>query len=74
MTFREDALKERIEQIRPKLAEAREIAEKAEARNRSMTPEEQGEFDKIMAEGRCRRRDEAAASRPGGLRVRERPL
>ena len=41
MSFREDALKERIEAVRPKLAKAREIAEKAESENRAITAEEQ---------------------------------
>ena len=52
MSFREDALKERIEAVRPKLAKAREIAEKAESENRAMTAEEQKTFDEIMAKGR----------------------
>ena len=38
--------------IRPQLAKAREIAEKAEAENRTMTPEEQTTYEEIMAKGR----------------------
>ena len=60
MSFREDALKERIEAVRPKIAKAREIAELAETEHREMTAEEKKSFDEFMAEGqKCRRRDEA---------------
>ena len=52
MSFRDEALKERIEQVRPKIAKARELAELAESENREMTAEEQKTFDEIMAEGR----------------------
>ena len=52
MSFREERLKERIEQIRPQLSKAHEIAEKAEAEGRAMTPEEQKLYSEIMAKGR----------------------
>ena len=46
------ALHEQVAEIRPQLAKAREIAEKAEAEHREMTAEEQKTFDEIMAKGR----------------------
>ena len=52
MSFREERLKERIEEIRPQLSKAHEIAEKAEAEGRAMTPEEQKLYSEIMAKGR----------------------
>jgi hypothetical protein len=52
MTMREDRLRERVDEIRPQLAKARELAEKADSEHREMTPAEQTEFDAIMARGR----------------------
>ena len=52
MSFRDEALKERIEQVRPKLAKAREIAEKAESEHREMTEAEQKTYDENLAEAR----------------------
>jgi hypothetical protein len=40
-SLREERLQERVAEVRPQLATTREIAEKAEAENRAMTPEEQ---------------------------------
>ena len=40
-SLREQRLAERIEEIRPGLQKAREIAELADSENRAMTPEEQ---------------------------------
>ena len=51
-SMREERLQERVDEIRPKLAKAREIAEKAEAENRRMTAEEEKTYSEIMAKGR----------------------
>ena len=51
-SMREERLQERVAEIRPRLAKAREIAEKAEAEKRAMTAEEQKTYDEIMAKGR----------------------
>ena len=51
-SLREERLAEQVAEIRPQLAKAREIAEKAEAEHREMTAEEQKSFDEIMAKGR----------------------
>ena len=51
-SFREERLQERVAEIRPKLAKARQLAETAEAENRAMTAEEQKTYDEIMAKGR----------------------
>ena len=37
-SMREERLQERVAEIRPELAKARELAEKADAENRAMTP------------------------------------
>ena len=37
MSFRDDVLKERVEQVRPKIQKAREIAELAETEGREFT-------------------------------------
>ena len=72
MSFREDRLKERVEEVRPGLEKAREIAELAESENRAMTDEEQKIYDEGVSKAReRRRRDEAVSARPGGVRVRE---
>ncbi len=39
MSFRDDVLKERVEQVRPKIQKAREIAELAEKEGREFTPD-----------------------------------
>ena len=52
MSFREDRLKERVEEVRPKLSKARAIAELAERENREFTAEEKATYDQIMTEGR----------------------
>ena len=52
-SLREERLQERVNEIRPQLAKAREIAELADAEHREMTPEEQKSFDEIMAKGRA---------------------
>ena len=57
MSFREERLKERVEEVRPGLQKAREIAELAESENRDMTDAEQ----KIYDEGVSKARDVADA-------------
>ena len=52
MSFREDRLKERIEEIRPQLQKAREIAELAESENRALTPEEQKTYSEGVSKAR----------------------
>ena len=51
-SMREERLQERVNEVRPKLAKAREIAELAESENREMTAEEQKTYSEIMTEGR----------------------
>ena len=51
-SMREQRLQERVAEVRPKLAKAREIAELAESENRAMTAGEQKSYDEIMTEGR----------------------
>ena len=53
MSLREDALKERVEAVRPKVARAREIAELADSESREMTAKEKKTFDEFMAHGGC---------------------
>ena len=52
MSFREDRLKERVEEVRPGLQKAREIAELAESENRAMTDAEQKIYDEGVAKAR----------------------
>ncbi len=65
-SMREERLQERVAEIRPQLAKAREIVEIAEAEARGMTPDEQKDYDAIMAragdvaDGMKRVRDEDA--------------
>ena len=47
-SMREERLQERVNEVRPKLAKAREIAELAESENREMTAEEQKTYSEIM--------------------------
>jgi HK97 family phage major capsid protein len=51
-SLREERLQEQVAEIRPQLAKAREITEKADAEKREMTAVEQKTFDEIMAKGR----------------------
>ena len=51
-SLREERLQERVAEIRPQLAKAREIAETADTEGRAMTIEEQKSYDEIMAKGR----------------------
>ncbi|HXO51081.1 MAG TPA: hypothetical protein VN888_08645 [Mycobacterium sp.] len=63
-SLREERLQERVAEIRPQLAKAREIAEKAEAENRAMTPEEQKALRRDHGQGsRGRRCGEATPPR-----------
>ena len=50
-SFREERLQEQVAEIRPQLAKACEIAEKAESENRAMTAEGQKTYDEMMAKG-----------------------
>jgi hypothetical protein len=52
MSFREDRLKERVEEVRPGLQKAREIAELAESEHREMTAEEQKIYDEGVSKAR----------------------
>jgi hypothetical protein len=64
--FRMSLLKERADAIRPELAKAREVAEKAESENRDMTAEEKAIYDPVVksareiADGMKKVRDEDA--------------
>ena len=51
-SLREERLQERVAEIRPQLAKAREIAELAESENRAITAEEQKSYDEIVAKAR----------------------
>ena len=51
-SLREQRLTERVNEIRPQLQRAREIAEKADAEHREMMPAEQADYDDIMKRGR----------------------
>ena len=69
-SFREERLQEQVAEIRPQLAKAREIAEKAESENRAMTAEGAEDLRRDHGQGpQRRRRGEAASARSGGLRV-----
>jgi hypothetical protein len=50
--MREERLQERVAEIRPKLAKAREIAEKAEAEVRDLTADEKAIYDPIVSKAR----------------------
>ena len=50
--FRMGLLRERAEQIRPQLSEARQLAEKAEREGREMTTEERAIYDPVIKSAR----------------------
>ena len=52
-SFREERLKEQVEEIRPGLQKAREIAELAESENRPMTEAEQKIYDEGVSKARA---------------------
>ena len=51
-SLREERLQERVAEIRPQLAKAREIPETADTEGRAMTAEEQKSYDEIVAKAR----------------------
>src|SRR5258705_12420590 len=52
-SMREERWAERVAEIRPQLAKARELAEKADSEHREMTAEEKADYDEIMTKGRA---------------------
>ena len=52
MSFREDRLNERVAEVRPKLAKAREVAELADSENRPMTEAEPKVYDEGVSQAR----------------------